>query len=170
MSESYVGEIRLFGGNFAPRGWALCDGTSLSIAQNDTLFALIGTTYGGDGVSTFNLPDLRGRLPIHMSTVNPIGQSAGSENVTLGTSQIPSHGHALTASGTLATSPDPEGAFPAATTGPAQVLYGPLASATAPFAPAAIAASGGNQPHNNLQPTLCVSFIISLFGIYPSQS
>ncbi len=171
MSQPFVGEIRLFGGNFAPAGWMFCDGALLAIAENDTLFNLIGTTYGGDGQSTFALPDLRGRVPIHQGarqgTTFTLAESGGVENVTLATAQVPAHTHSLLASSSGAT------VAPAAGNVLAQTpSYTPYITAppNTPLSPLAISATGGSQPHSNIQPYLCVNYIISLFGIYPSQS
>ena len=171
MSNPYVGEIRMFGGNFAPQGWAFCDGQLLAIAENDALFALIGTTYGGDGQSTFALPDLRGRIPLHQgqgSSLSPhyLGEHGGAETVTLTTAQLPNHTHRL-ASGFAAMYGDPSGASVADTGTTA--IYG-TGSANVDMAPAASVPAGGSQPHNNLMPYQCVNFIISLFGIFPSPS
>ncbi|HWH12475.1 MAG TPA: tail fiber protein [Solirubrobacteraceae bacterium] len=171
MSESFIGEIRMFGGTFAPNGWAFCDGRTLAIAQNDALFALLGTTYGGDGVQTFNLPDLRGRLPVHQgnngAATYVLGQLAGSENVTLSTNQLPAHNHALQAGTSPGTQASPSGN--ALTASSSLGLYTTEAPDIA-MAPTTVGASGGSQPHNNLQPFLCVNFIISLFGIFPSRN
>jgi microcystin-dependent protein len=171
MSLPYIGEIRLFGGNFAPVGWAFCDGSLLPISEYDALFALIGTTYGGDGQTTFAVPDLRGRVPIHMGggpglTTRIIGEMAGAESVTLNTQQIPAHTHALGAaqSGHLAS---PANAMPAA---PRDYPGFRLPGGITPMAAGAIAPAGGSQPHSNLAPYLCVSFIISLFGVFPSPT
>ena len=172
MSNPYIGEIRLFAGSFAPDGWALCQGQLVAIAENDALFSLIGTTYGGDGEQTFGLPDLRGRVPIHQGS-GPglsqrfIGERAGAETVTLSAAQLPAHSHALVATAAPAS----------ATAGPAAgvlatasvKLYGTGTPSTA-LANAAIApASGGNQPHENMAPFLAVNYIIALYGIYPQQ-
>lgn len=165
MSQPYVGEIRMGGWNFAPSGWAFCDGALMAISQNATLFNLIGTTYGGDGQSTFALPDLRGRLPVHQGTGFVIGQSAGSESVTLTTSQIPGHSHALEASSGGATSTDPTGQTYAAASADVYVPPTSLASMNE-----STTSTGGGQPHDNRMPYLCVSFVISLFGVFPSQS
>ena len=171
MSQPFVGEIRMFGGNFPPVGWAFCDGQLLSIAQNDVLFALIGTTYGGDGQSTFALPDLRGRIPVHTGQGAAwgftIGQSGGIEAVTLTVPQTPLHTHPLNAS-TAAASPTavPAGSKVAATS--ATMIYSSSPSG-ASMSPSAVSIAGGNQPHENMAPFLSVSFIISLFGIFPSQ-
>ena len=173
MSQPYVGEIRMFGGSFAPAGWAFCDGQLVPISENDTLFNLIGTTYGGDGQTTFALPDLRGRAPVHMGTggggIYAIGQSAGSETVTVTTQQIPVHSHFFQASNQTASANDPTGTTLGQTiTGSA--LYSAVVGPTVAMSPSAIAQAGGNQPHENMQPFLVVSYIISLFGIYPSQT
>jgi microcystin-dependent protein len=172
MSEPFVGEIRMFAGNFAPRGWALCDGQLLAISQNDALFSLLGTIYGGDGRTTFGLPDLRGRVPIHQGTGpglsnRRIGQKSGQENVTVTTSQLPAHGHPLSASTAIASSTDPSGNLPA--NGGSSNIYG----SDAPFQSLnaqAVTNAGGNQPHNNVMPFQCVNFIVALVGIYPSRS
>ncbi len=165
MSQPYVGEIRMFGGNFAPTGWATCDGQLLSIADNDTLFNLIGTTYGGDGQTTFALPDLRGRLPIHQGNGYTQGQSGGEETVALTAGQLPSHTHALNGSTDAAAVRSLSGNVPATAT---RQVYG-TGTATA-LSASALTAAGGSQPHDNNQPYLCVNFIISLFGVYPSQN
>jgi microcystin-dependent protein len=172
MSEPFVGEIRMFAGNFAPRGWAFCDGQLLAISQNDALFSLFGTTYGGDGQTTFGLPDLRGRVPIHQGTGpglanRRIGEKGGQENVTLTTAQLPPHGHALNASSDTATSTDPAANVPAnaATTN----IYG----SDAPFEALnaqAVTNTGGGRDHANEMPFLCVNFIVALSGVYPSRS
>ena len=168
MSNPYVGEIRMFSGNFAPLGWAFCDGSVLSIADNNVLFALIGTTYGGDGVSTFVLPDLRGRAPVHQGNGFVIGQIGGTETVTLTVSQLPSHTHApLAASGGSGIPANsPAGNVWSGWTGNQFSTQAP----TAPMSPAAVAADGGSQPHDNMVPFLAINFIISLFGIFPSQT
>lgn len=171
MSEPYVGEIRMFGGNFAPRGWAFCDGRLLAVSQNDALFSLVGTYYGGDGENTFGLPDLRGRIPVHKGD-NPslgshIGQSGGAEEVTLTTSEIPRHTHIPQGSDHTATTADPENAVWAAWT---DTPYAPAASTTLPMNADALTTAGGNQPHNNMPRFLAVNFIIALFGVYPSRN
>jgi microcystin-dependent protein len=170
MSEPYIGEIRIFAGNFAPVGWAFCDGQLMPIAENDALFNLIGTTYGGDGQETFALPDLQGRLPLHQGSGFIIGQRAGVETVTLNGNQIPAHSHPLLATNDPAASASPSGnllaSLPAAGT---QSAYG---STTPPgtIHASSVDLTGGNQPHDNVQPYLCLSFILSLFGVFPSQS
>jgi microcystin-dependent protein len=170
----YVGEIRMFGGNFAPAGWAFCDGQSIPIDQNDTLFNLIGTTYGGDGQTFFNLPDLRGRMPVHMGTFSgttfTTGENAGVENVTLTTSTIPHHSHPVQATGSGQITIANTSAYPASSTPTNDHVYGPGGSSPANFVPGVIGTSGGNQPHTNIQPYQAVNFIISLFGIFPSQN
>jgi len=165
MAQPYVGEIRMFSGNFAPAGWLFCEGQLLPISENETLFQLIGTTYGGDGQSTFGLPDLRGRLPIHLGSGFSLAQTGGAESVTLTPNQIPGHSHPLQASASVATSANPANALPGQS--PSISLY-EVDVPGAALNPAAISPVGGNQPHNNFQPYLCVNFIISLFGIFPS--
>jgi microcystin-dependent protein len=172
MAYGYVGEIRIFAGNFPPNGWAFCDGALLSISENSTLFTLIGTIYGGDGQTTFALPDLRGRVPIHQGSSGGssfvIGQNGGSETVTLTTNQIPAHGHALQASTDQAGSAtNPTNQVLAQTT-PVK-LYSVFAG-TASLATQSIVNNGGNQSHENLQPYLGLNFILSLYGVYPSRS
>jgi microcystin-dependent protein len=172
MSTPYVGEIRLFAGNFAPVGWALCNGALMSIAENTVLFQLIGTTYGGDGQTTFALPDLRGRAPMHLGTgpgLSPrvIGQSGGAETVTLTVAQLPAHTHTAAADAHAATSPDPAGRAWAASNDYAQ--FGPVAGAPANLHAGAVGSSGGGQPHDNMLPFVTINFIISLFGVYPTQ-
>ena len=179
MSQPYVGEIRIFGGNFPPAGWAFCDGQLLAIADNDVLFQLIGTTYGGDGQETFGIPDLRGRAPLHMGTgtdgiTYTQGQLAGVESVTLSTNQLPQHTHPLLVSGAPGSASTPSGNYLAAE-GPAgttQVYaYVPYTGATqVALNPATFMPMGGNQPHDNMQPYLGINFIIALNGVYPQQS
>jgi microcystin-dependent protein len=174
MGQPFVGEIRIFGGNFNPNGWMFCDGALLPISEYETLFNLIGTTYGGDGQSTFGLPDLRGRVPIHMGTgagiTYQIAESGGSESVTLSTQQIASHNHPL-----LATNANPVASPLNATLGVVNSsqaganVYNTAAPDTT-LNPAEIQPAGGNQPHDNRQPYQCVNFIISLFGIFPSPT
>ncbi len=173
MSNPFIGEIRLFGGNFAPVGWAFCDGSLLSIGEYDALFNLIGTTYGGDGQSTFALPDLRGRVPVHQGTdagtsYTP-GQTGGVESVTLTSAQVPAHTHTFSGSSDTASTTSPAGAVPATMGSVTTFAYGTDLPPAA-FAPAMVSTVGGNQPHDNLQPYLAVSFIIAVEGIYPNQS
>jgi microcystin-dependent protein len=167
MAQPYVGEIRMFGGNFAPAGWMFCEGQLLPISENETLFQLIGTTYGGDGESTFALPDLRGRIPIHQGNGFILAETGGAEEITLTINQIPSHTHALLGTTNLADTPNVQGGLPA--TGSISQLYWGDPPDTA-CSPSAISPIGGSQPHTNFQPYLCIDFIISLFGIFPSQT
>jgi len=166
MAQPYVGEIRMFGGNFAPAGWMFCEGQLLPISENETLFQLIGTTYGGDGQSTFGLPDLRGRIPIHQGNGIILAETGGAEEITLTSAQIPAHSHSLLAS-TGAGGPNPAGSVLATST--AVDMYRE-STASAAMAPSSIGPVGGSQPHTNFQPYLCVDFIISLFGIFPSPT
>lgn len=173
MPEPYVGEIRMFAGNFAPAGWAFCNGATMAISENDVLFQLIGTTYGGDGEETFDLPDLQSRVPIHMGTgpdgtTYQIGEAAGTEQVTLSTQQIPNHTHPLTAALTAGTQATPVGNMLAQPTGSVQLYY--EGQSTGQMNAQAIGAAGGSQPHENCQPFLCINFIISLYGVFPSQT
>jgi microcystin-dependent protein len=172
MADPYLGEIRLFGGTFPPLGWAMCNGQLLSIADNSALFNLLGTTYGGDGVTTFGLPNLQGRLPLHQGQLSGggtyvTGQSAGSETVTLTGNQIAAHSHLLFTGGA------------ANQTNPATNLVGaptfnhylpPGSGGPLAFNAGSIKPSGGGQPHDNVMPFLVVSFIIALEGVYPSQN
>lgn len=172
MSEGFIGEIRLFAGNFAPRGWALCDGQLLATSSNSDLFSLLGTMYGGDGETTFGLPDLRGRVPMHAGTgpgLSPrsAGQKGGAQTVTLTTNQLPSHTHTMSASTDVANKSSPAGNVVAQSS--TVDLYVEDAPTT-PLAQNAVSDVGGNQAHPNLQPTQCVHFIISLFGLYPLRS
>jgi len=169
MAQPYVGEIRMFGGNFAPAGWMFCEGQLLPISENETLFQLIGTTYGGDGVSTFALPDLRGRVPLHFGNGFSLAETGGVETVTLTVSQTPAHSHAFLASAAPASTKSAGGSVPAAGAAATITAYGTDAPTT-PLAPSTLTSTGGSQPHNNFQPYLCVDFIISLFGIFPSQT
>jgi microcystin-dependent protein len=171
MAQPYVGEIRMFGGNFAPNGWLFCSGQALPISENEVLFQLIGTTYGGDGEETFALPNLQSRVPLHMGTgpsgtTYVIGEMAGTEQQTLTTQQIPVHNHALLGSTALPTEEQPEGNVTGQTEA---ALYGsqaPLAN----LAPSAVSPAGGSQPHDNMQPYTVINYIISLFGVFPSQT
>jgi len=167
MAQPYVGEIRMFAGNFAPAGWLFCEGQLLPISEYETLFVLIGTTYGGDGQETFALPDLRGRLPIHQGGGFVLAQTGGVETVTLTANQIPSHTHAFQVATNAANTPNPGNNF-LAESSQVSAFFGdnPSISMNAN----AVSSVGGNQSHSNLQPYLCVDFIISLFGIFPSPS
>lgn len=157
----------MFAGNFAPAGWMFCEGQLQPISENETLFNLIGTTYGGDGQSTFALPDLRGRLPIHQGNGFVLAETGGVEEVTLTVQQIPSHNHSFLASANQGTASSPVGSVPAASN--TLSIYSAAAPA-ANFATQMMIPAGGSQPHENLQPYLCVNFIISLFGIFPPPS
>jgi microcystin-dependent protein len=172
MAQPYVGEIRMFAGNFPPNGWMFCDGQLLPISENETLFQLIGTTYGGDGESTFALPNLQSRVPIHMGkgkdgVTYQLAEMAGTESVTLTTQQIPVHTHPLTASGDVGDQASPAGNCLANSNGPTPYIEDVAGS---PLNANAITPQGGSQPHENCQPFLCVDFIISLFGIFPSPT
>ena len=173
MSSPYVGEIRMFGGNFAPAGWAMCAGQLMPISQNDTLFNLIGTTYGGDGQETFGLPDLQGRMPIHAGqgpglSNYQLGEKGGVETVTLTTQQIPVHNHAFVCSGDFAQDAQPQnGFFAQLNTG---TLYIGPGDPSKNLNGGALTIAGGSQPHDNMMPYLTITFILSLFGIFPSQT
>jgi microcystin-dependent protein len=167
MAQPYVGEIRMFGGNFAPAGWLFCEGQTLPISENETLFQLIGTTYGGDGEETFALPDLRGRLPLHQGNGFVLAQAAGVEEVTLTVQQIPVHTHALLGSNDVANSPNPGQSVLARSPQVKAFINGAPSVA---MSPQMVGPVGGNQPHTNFQPYLCVNFIISLFGIFPNPT
>jgi microcystin-dependent protein len=166
MAQPYIGEIRLFAGNFAPVGWEFCAGQLLPISENETLFAVIGTAYGGDGQSTFALPDLRGRVPIHIGSGFTLAQSGGAESVTLTANQIPAHTHALLVLDTPANSPNPSNNRLAKST-QADMYFAdpPSVSMNAQ----SIGPAGGSQPHENMMPYVGINYIISLFGLFPTQ-
>jgi microcystin-dependent protein len=170
--EPFIGEIRMFAGNFAPRGWHFCDGSLLSISTNTALFSILGTTYGGNGQTTFGLPDLRGRMPMHAGngpglTPRSLGEMAGEQSVTLIPSQMPAHNHTVGCQSS-ADKGEPANAIPATeATGGAPVYSSQPADGT--MSPAMIGMAGGSQPHDNMPPYLCVNFIIALQGIYPSR-
>ncbi len=171
MSEPFVGEIRMFAGNFAPRGWAFADGQLLAVSQNDALFSLLGTIYGGDGRTTFGLPDLRGRIPIHAGAgpgLSPrnLGQKSGTEQEVVTVTQLPSHTHVVQFSTAAGTQSNPSNQFLGAS--PNVRVFRPVPP-NVDMSADAVTGVGGNQPHTNLQPFLCVNFIIALFGIYPSR-
>lgn len=168
MSSPYVGEIRMFAGNFAPAGWALCQGQLLPISENETLFNLIGTTYGGDGQSTFALPNLASRLPVHQGQSFVIGEAGGVETVTLTTSQIPAHGHAPQAFNSAGNQSSPTNGVWASSSPATQ--FSTENPPSVQMAASVIGATGGSQPHDNMVPYLCINFIISLFGVFPSQT
>ena len=166
MSGPFVGEIRMFAGNFAPAGWAFCNGALIPIDQNPTLFQLIGATYGGDGQNNFALPNLQSRVPVHVGPGFALGQSGGVETVTLTTSQIPAHSHVPQCSSLAGTQAGPDNGVWA-------VAQSNIYADTAPgvtMAANAIGSAGGSQPHDNMIPFLVINFIISLFGVFPSQS
>ena len=166
MGTPYVGEIRMFAGNFAPAGWMFCDGSLLPISQNETLFNLIGTTYGGDGQSTFALPDLRGRVPLHQGNGFSLAQQGGAEQVTLTNNQIPAHSHIPMADSGTGTQTSPAGNVWAASSNLPYAAVSP----TVTMDPAAVGLAGSSQPHDNMVPFLGLNFIISLFGVFPSQN
>lgn len=178
MATPYVGEIRAFGFNFAPLDWALCNGQTLSIAQNDTLYSLLGTTYGGDGVNTFALPNLQGRVPMHQGTgqfATTLGQVQGTTDVTLTSGQMPAHTHTITVAATPSggvvdrtAAPTPQSYLSDTSGDDAFISSPPALDATA--AGTAIGLAGGSQPHVNEQPYLVINFCIALYGIYPSQT
>ena len=181
MAQPYVGEIRIFAGNFAPAGWMFCSGQLLPISENETLFQLIGTTYGGDGQSTFALPDMRGRIPVHQGQIagQPnliLAETGGAEEVTLSLQQIAAHNHVVhaavpvnaSATAVNATSPSPVGSRPAL--GTSKIYAAATVTPTVVMNNMVITGTGANQPHNNLMPYLCVNYIISLFGIFPSPT
>jgi microcystin-dependent protein len=168
MAQPYVGEIRMFAGNFAPAGWMFCEGQVLPISENEVLFNLIGTTYGGDGESTFQLPDLRGRVPIHQGSGFILAETGGAETVTLNVNQIPAHSHPFLVIGNQAGDQiSPAGTLPAQSFNVVPFIND---ASTGAFNAGAIGGTGGTQPHDNMQPYLCVNFIMSLFGIFPTQS
>lgn len=166
MSTPYIGEIRMFAGNFAPAGWALCQGQILPISENDVLFNLIGTTYGGDGQSTFALPDLQSRVPVHVGPGFVQAQTGGVESVTLTTPQIPAHSHVPLCNSGAGTNASPQNDVWAALD---SNVYSDVAPSVI-MAPSALGSAGGSQPHDNMVPYLVINFIISLFGIFPSQT
>jgi microcystin-dependent protein len=165
MSEPFLSEIKLMSFNFPPKGWAFCNGELLPINQNQALFSLLGTTYGGDGRTTFGLPDLKGRSPMHMGSGHTLGESGGEQNHTLSISEIPTHVHAFNASTSNATTPIPTGNL----LGAANNLYAGPTNLTS-LLPATIGNTGGSQPHTNMQPYLTLNFCIALQGIFPSQT
>jgi microcystin-dependent protein len=171
MAQPYIGEIKMFGGNFAILGYAFCNGQLMAIDQNDALFSLIGTTYGGDGQTTFGLPDLRGRIPLHVGTgpgLSPrtLGEASGTETVTLTTNQLASHNHTVVADSNLGPSGNPQGNIVAGT---AANPYNATA-VNNQMGNQAIGQTGGSQPHDNIMPYQCVTYIISLYGIYPPRN
>lgn len=168
MADPYVGEIRMFAGNFAPAGWMFCEGQLLAISENETLFQLIGTTYGGDGQSTFALPDLRGRIPIHQGNGFALAETGGAEEITLTVQQIPAHTHPVQALANSASTPNAGGNLLAQT--PTYTPYVSGVPLSSQLSPVSVGSAGGSQPHTNFQPYLCIDFIISLLGIFPSST
>ena len=167
MSECFIGEIRMFSGNYAPENWAMCNGQLLNISDNNVLFAVIGTTYGGDGKTTFALPDLRGRVPIHQSATYPMGQRAGTENVTLLVAELPVHTHEAQVQSAAGTTNNRANAFWAGT---ATNSFAVATTGLAPMSPKAVTAAGGSQAHENMMPFNTISFIIATAGIYPTRN
>lgn len=165
MSEPFLSEIKIVSFNFPPKGWALCNGQFLPINQNQALFALLGTTYGGNGQTTFALPNLRGQVPIHTGNGHTLGETTGSANVTLSVQQLPTHLHALNATNTNGAVANPSNNV----LGAVNNMYGAAASLTT-MAPSSVSNVGGSQPHNNMMPYLVLTFIIALQGIFPSQN
>lgn len=175
MSEPFLAEVRIVGFNFAPRGWAFCDGQILPINQNQSLYSLLGTTYGGDGRTSFGLPDLRGRVPMHVGSsdgaVHLEGQKSGEETHTLSGAEMPQHDHALHATNDSADNPDPSGRLPAQVPATADFIYGASSdNLNVNLASSTIANVGGGQAHNNMQPYLAVNFCIALMGLFPSRN
>lgn len=166
MAQPYVGEVRMFAGNFAPAGWMFCEGQLLPISENETLFQLIGTTYGGDGESTFALPDLRGRIPLHQGNGFILAETGGAEEITLTVNQIPAHSHPELATSLAATQNAPGSSVFGQTLVDSYLPGVPGVT----LLPQSIGSTGGSQPHTNFQPYLCINFIISLFGIFPSPT
>ncbi len=169
MATPYLSQISLFAFNFAPRGWALCNGQTLAIAQNQALFSLLGTQYGGNGVNTFALPNLQGRAPMHRGR-NSQGTLLGAESVTLTAAQLPPHSHALSADNDLANNSAPGLALPAARPRGGLVMYAAPGANPVAMASSSIGTAGGNAPHDNMQPFLTMNFCIALTGIFPSRS
>jgi microcystin-dependent protein len=168
VAQPYVGEIRMFGGNFAPAGWMFCAGQLLPISEFETLFNLIGTTYGGDGESTFKLPDLQGRAPMHQGNGFVMAQTGGEETVTLTLQQYPQHNHNMLGSQNVANLPNASNNVVARS--PQEKAFLSSSPSVAMASQFLLPYNGGSQPHENIQPYLCISFIISLFGIFPSQT
>ncbi len=176
MSDSFLGEIKMFGANFAPVRWALCDGQLITIAQNQALFSLLGDFYGGDARITFGLPDLRGRLPVHYGQGNgltawQLGTKAGVESITLDATQIPNHNHNFQASNNAASTVNPsEAVLAESPAGEAYYLEGSPTSTVQLLSSQAVHNAGGSQPHTNIMPSLCINFIICMNGLYPPRS
>lgn len=173
MSNPYVGEIRMFAGSFAPAGWQFCNGQLMPISENETLFQLLGTTYGGDGQETFALPNLQSRIPLHHGNgpdgiTYQLAEASGTESVTLTTQQIPNHSHPFSVAALDGTQNNPGNQVLAQT--PAGINFFFEDPPTASMAASSVTPAGGSQPHDNLQPFLCINFIISMFGVFPSPT
>jgi microcystin-dependent protein len=166
MSQPYLGEIRMFAGNFAPAGWMFCSGQNLPISEYETLFNLIGTTYGGDGESTFDLPNLQSRVPVHMGSGGVIGEQGGVESVTLTTQQLPKHSHSWLATNSAAQNASPNSNAMAQGTATVYSTQNPDTAMNN----SVVSNVGGSQSHDNIQPFICINYIIALFGIYPSPT
>jgi microcystin-dependent protein len=177
MSQPYIGQIAIFAGDYAPRGYAFCNGQALPISGNEPLFALIGTTYGGDGVSTFKLPDMQGRVPVGVGVASggalnwTVGLSTGTETVTLTEAQLPTHNHPIQATSEMANSTAPLNNTLAADAGGAEDFsYSTGGTAIKPFLPSSVSPAGGNQAHSNIAPFLVLNYIIATTGVYPTQN
>jgi microcystin-dependent protein len=170
MSDPFIGEIKLVSFDFAPRGWALCNGQLLPINQNQALFSLLGTQFGGNGQTSFALPDLRGRMAVHASNDATLGQAGGQESVTLNAQQMPAHTHALTGTADVANANPPAGALPAARPRGGTSRYAPAGSPLTAMSPDAIGNNSGGQAHSNMQPYLVLNHVIALTGIFPSRN
>ncbi|HEV8189402.1 MAG TPA: tail fiber protein [Pyrinomonadaceae bacterium] len=168
MSEPFLSEIKIVSFNFAPKGWALCNGQSLPINQNQALFSLLGTTYGGNGQTTFNLPNLRGQVPIHMGNGHTLGEKAGTTSVTINIQQLPTHLHFLQGTTATANTNAPDNTTLLAGSAPNDLYTGP--TTLSPLIASTVTSIGGSQPHNNMMPYLVLNFIIALQGIFPSQN
>ena len=169
MAEPFIGEIRVVSFTFAPKGWAFCNGQLLAINQNQALFSILGTTYGGNGQTTFALPNLQGNTPIHFAPNHPLGEVGGTASVTLTAATVPPHQHTLSASADFADSSAPSGKVLGAKTRFAPAVFAAPANLV-PMSPASVQAVGGSQPHNNMQPYLTLNFVIALVGIFPSRN
>lgn len=170
MSECYVGEVRMFSGNYAPENWVMCNGQLLSVSQYQVLFSLLGTVYGGDGVTTFGVPDLRGRVPIHKSADYPLGAKSGTETVSLLESQLPPHTHLAAAQSTVGSADTPANAYWAASSAGKNIYTTDVTTtALSGMAPGAILPAGGSLPHENMMPFFPLTFIMSTLGIYPQR-
>lgn len=170
MSEPFLAEIRIVGFNFAPRGWAFCDGQILPINQNQSLYSLLGTTYGGDGRTTFALPDLRSRTPIHRSGGHRLGQKSGAETVTLTAAEMPAHTHTAKASSSTGNQVSPAARVLAAVAAPDLAYADPAAATTTALRSGTVTNAGGGQAHDNMQPYLTLGFVIALQGLFPSRN